>query len=1041
VNSARFVVKHKVVVAMILIVLVAFGFYSLVGQNIAFLSDVNLPSVIVYTIYPGASAGDVEKDVTKILEDDFVTLPNYKSMDSISQDSVSWITVYYQDDVDPYDQLAEIRYRISQLLDDLPDGVTGEPNAIVGGSSMLPSMMFTIQAGNDTARTTDYFNKTLRPMINQIPGVSEVSLNGGKELQAQVKLRPDDLVSKGVSVIDVYKMLQASNTELPLGDAIYHGRVISARYGGSYTSIEDLRNLTIGADSDHNLIKLSDVADVSLGYPETKYWVSSDGVPLLVVNVTNRSDGNIVRINKSIKSILESESERTGNAVKFQIINDYSKTTLSSLNTVVQSGILGVIMAVIVIALFLSDFRMTLIISLSIPLSVLFSFIGMKVAGISINLMSLSGLVTALGMVVDASIVMLEQVSRYYQKGEMPLDDCIVQGSGEVTSSILASNLTTIVVFVPVAMLSGLVGMILKDVALTLIFAIAGSFFVAVFFVPFLMSTMMRKKVKVRKESVVDKGMHRLEDHYKNWLSWSIDNHRFILLLSLLLLVITVFTVGKLGMAFIPSTDNGDFYVDLKFPRGYALEDTSEKMVQAEKIIRSLVPEMDNLVSYQGRSSGFSSLGSLPNLGNFYINLVPVKDRTRNVRTIMLSVQKALSEQIPDCTVSVANGGFDKLLGYASGGGGYGLTLISEDMDALYKEAERIRDHLQDDPSVVTVSMDTSFDTHTMTIEMAQDYMASLGISSVEAGLTSLVLFSGTDCGRFSDAEGNRYPIRLSSTIADQPVSENMLSSMQVKSLAGTLVDFSNIADFKVVQSISAINHTDRAKTITISASLVSEDALPVTNRMQQYLEENPLQYGITSKSGGINELIGDSLPTMIRALAIAFFLLYTVMVLQFERFRQPLIVMISIPFCVIGVVIGLLSFGSTISLLSLLGVISLGGIVVNNAIILIDYVNLCRAKYPLQEGENIHDHLKMLVAKGSATRLRPIFMTTLTTMLGVVPMAMAHGEGAELYAPLGQAIAGGLFTSTLITLFLVPTLYFMTEDRILRKKEREAIK
>jgi len=1038
VKSARFVIKHRVVVGMVLIVLVVFGFYSLNNQNIEFISDINLPSVIVYTLYPGASASDVEQDVTKVLENEFVTLPNYKSMDSVSQDSVSWITVTYQDEVDPYDQLEEIRYRISTLIKDLPADISGDPVAIVGGSTMIPSIMFTVAGGSDIAKVTSYLNDTLRPRINQIPGVAEVSISGGKSLEAQVKLRTEDLVSKGISVIQVYQIMNNANSDLPLGDAEYKGRTINVRYGGSFDTINDLKQLTIGTDDRQNLIRLSDVADVSLVYPKEDYAVVSDGSSLLMVSVTTRSDGNIVKINNTIKKILKDETRLTGNAVKFTVISDYSRTTLASLKTVVESGILGVVMAILVIALFLADARATLIIALSIPLSLLFSFIGMRIMGITINLMSLSGLVTALGMIVDGSIVMLEQVYRYYRKGDLPLDDCICRGSDEVTSAILASNLTTIVVFIPVSMLSGLVGMILKDVAITLIFALAGSFLVAVFIVPFLMKLLLKEKCPEHKARRFDRGMNRLEGGYKKALFWSMGNHRFVILFSILLLLVTLFVAGKLGLAFLPSTDNSDFYVNLKFPRGYSLEQTKEKSAKVETIVRSLVPELTSLVAYPGRSDGLGALGNQVDCSYFLVNLVPVAKRSRNVHDIILQVQQAISEQVPDCTVKVQNGGFDKLLGYAAGGGGYGLTLIGEDMDKLYSEATRVETQLKNDPSVVTVEMDTSFDTESLVIDMVQDYMASLGVSSIEAGLTSLILFKGADCGRFTSSDGSRYDIRLESDLTDKEVGLDTLGAIQVKSLAGTMVDFSNLGNFVVQRSVSAINHTDRAKTITISATLVSEDTLPVTTRMNAYLAQRPLSEGISSKSGGIGELIGDSLPTMVRALLIAWFLVYTVMVIQSERFRQPLIVMFSIPFCIIGVVIGLLSFGSTLSLLSLLGIISLGGVVVNNGIILIDYVNQLREQKPLGQGEDSHEHLRDIIAEGSSTRLRPIFMTTLTTMLGVIPMAAAYGEGSEIYAPLGQAIAGGLFTSTLITLILIPTLYYITEDRILQRKEKE---
>ncbi|MBQ2081189.1 MAG: efflux RND transporter permease subunit, partial [Treponema sp.] len=459
-SPSEFVIRHPVIISMFLIVLVFFGAFSLQNQNIEFMAPINLPSVIVYTVYPGASASDVEQDVTKILENDFVTLPNYKSMSSQSSDSLSWITVTYHDGCDPYDQLEEIRYRISTLLDELPSGISGQPQAIVGGASMLPSISFSVDAGNDLGRTTEYIENTLKPKINQVPSVAEVNVAGGKKLQVNIRIRSDDLQARGVPILQVYQLLNVSNSSLPLGSGVFQGNNISMRYEGSLSSMEDLKNLTVGADDKGNIIRLEDVADVSLGYPEQKVIEESDGRPLILVSVTNRSDGNIVKINSAIKKILEEETRATGGAVKFNMILDYSRTTMASLKTVIQSGIIGVIMAMMIIFLFLMDSRATLIIGISIPLSLLFTFLGMQVSKISFNLMSLSGLVAALGMIVDSSIVMIEEVYRYYLAEKIGVEKSIIRGSGEVTMSIIASALTTIVVFFPIAFLSGLVGMI-----------------------------------------------------------------------------------------------------------------------------------------------------------------------------------------------------------------------------------------------------------------------------------------------------------------------------------------------------------------------------------------------------------------------------------------------------------------------------------------------------------------------------------------------------------------------------------------------------
>lgn len=323
-----------------------------------------------------------------------------------------------------------------------------------------------------------------------------------------------------------------------------------------------------------------------------------------------------------------------------------------------------------------------------------------------------------------------------------------------------------------------------------------------------------------------------------------------------------------------------------------------------------------------------------------------------------------------------------------------------------------------------------------MVIDMSHEYMSSLGITSYEAGITSSILFQGVDAGRFKGIDGSRYNIRLKSDIAGKPITRDDIANIYIVSSDGRKVSFATISTIKVTESISQINRKNRAKTISVFGSLAVEDTTGVSNRMQEYLEKNPLPAGINSEEGGMMELLGDSISPMLIALLIAWFLVYTVMVIQFERFRQPFIIMATIPFCIIGVVIGLLIFGSTMNLVAMLGIISLSGIVVNNGIILIDYMNLLRSQ---REGKNKSKNenitiLEQSVIEGAASRLKPIFMTTLTTMLGVVPMAFSTAEGSEMYAPLGQAIAGGLLTSTIITLFIIPILYFVSERiRILK--------
>lgn len=1056
---SEFSVKHPVVITIFLIVLAVFGFYSVAGMSTEFMVDITMPQAIVMTVYPGASAEDVEQEVTKILEEDFVTLPHFKRVDSQSYNSLSWVTVTYADGYDAYDQLVELRNRISMLKSKLPDGIQGEPRALVGGMSMLPIVAFSVEAGQDAGRVTDYIKNELTPRLTQIDGVSEIKIEGGKELQVDVKLDIDELSSKGISVATVYQVLNYGNVSLPLGNATYENRQIQVRYSGGFNSIEDIESLPVGLADGNNIIQLKDVGKVSLCYPEESYYVTDGTNPLTIVSVTKRNDGDTVKIVKKVKKVLAQIEKETNGAVHFHIISDDSRQVYASLRTVITSGVMGIIFAVLVIFLFLADWRATLTISLSIPLCILFILIGLKICGISLNLMSLSGLVISLGMVVDGSSVMLDQIYRYYRQrnpktGKLiyTVNQSIYKGWDEVAASILASAATTIVCFIPIALLTGLIGKILHAVALTIIMAIFASFLVAVVVVPYLLKLILKDsgpeiRTKPRK---FDQFMDKVENGYRKILNLALKNRIFIVVAAVLLLIFSGFIALKLGIAFIPSTDSGDWYLAADLPFGTSLEETNAKMQQAEKLLYKYVPEIDNVVFYVGQSytKGIVSQ-STPESAYAHIVLVPVKNRKRNVHEIMLQMQEIWSAVIPDSKITVANGGFDKLVSYVSGGGGYGLTLISEDMDTLYKTASDLRDFLSTDPDVVTARLDTDFDTSTMVINMRQEYLSSLGITSYEAGITSAILFRGMDAGRYKDVKtGDRYNIHLSSNIADGNITTDTISNVHIVTTKGQNVSFANLSDIKVEKSISQINHSDRAKTITVSATLVSENTSGVSSRVNQYLASHPLPNGVNSKSGGIMALIGDMVAPMATAIVIAIFLVYIVMALQFEKLKQPLLIMMTIPFCFIGVVLGLLIFGSTLNLLSLLGLVSLAGIVVNNGIILVDYINQLRISRRLEiakkrgkkdrDGEyqielSAQEENELLygcVADGAASRIKPILITTLTTLLGDIPMAIAHGEGAELYAPMGQAIVGGLITSTLITLILIPVLYYMTEKK-----------
>ena len=1055
---SRFSVKHPAVLTMVLLALLLFGLLSISSTNMEFISNMDLPQIFVIAIYPGASAEDIESEVVDILEDDFVTLPDFKSMDSQSMNSVGVVTITFRDGVDPNEQLEEVRNRISQLSSSLPSGLQGEPQALVGGATMLPVTSFTLSSGEDIAALSAYVTDELRPRLTRIPGVSTVEISGSMEPEVQITLRMDDMNARGISPVTVYQILQFSNASMPLGTVESGTTGVDMRFDGSYDDISDIMDLPVGADDKGTIIRLSDVADVEFSYPEEDYYITSRGESVIEVSISKRADGNTMQITDAVKEILRSVETETGGAITYHMISDDSKIISASLSNVIESGVMGIIIAILVIFIFLSDVKATLAIGLSIPLSCFFTFIAMKIAGITINLMSISGIVVALGSIVDASIVVLDQVYRFYQqerdgKALYSARESIYRGTDIVDKSVIGSNLTTVVVFIPIAMITGLIGDILRDVSLTLMFAILSSLFVAIIFMPYILSKLLRDDGKrTPRDNFLMRGIDRIESGYRKVLGSALDHTPFVLTLVALVAVVSVYSLSNLQLSFIPSTDNSDFYINVSFPYYYTLEDTRESMEKVEQILIENVPELETDIVYTGKSTEVFSFSSARNQGGIHAVLVPVAERERDIHEIILEMQYLVSSLVPDATVTVKNGGFDYMVGYISGGGGYGITLVGNDNRELYEAAESIETFLSSDPEVLSVSISSSYDARTAIIDASYEYLSSLGLSGYEAAMTSAILFNGMDIGTYS-ADGSHYDITLSSDISNKQVGQPMLDTIRLYTQAGSAVTMDALSSLIEENSLSRIDHSDRSLTMTVSAQLTSESTAGVSARVDRFLEENPLPSGVTTEAGGIGEMLNESLPPVFRALLIALFLVYMVIVLIYERFDQPLLIMFLTPFCIIGVVLALAAFGSTLSMIAILGIVSLAGMLVNNGIIMVDYINqledASRKRY-LDEHSIPYDEdtrliglmpyelemreLKENVQAGTASRLRPILMSTLTTILGVLPMSVATGEGAEIYAPLGQVIMGGLTTSTFITLFLMPVFYFLLERHKLRK-------
>ncbi len=1033
---ADFSIRHPVIITIILAAALVFGSISLVTMKQDLLAQVNMPTLLVVSVYPGAGPADVEKEVTNPLEDEIATLSGISSISSESQNSISIITVSFDWSVDINRKIGDMRERINSAGSNLPDSLEGPPVIFPFTSNGLPIFEVSVEAEMDRETLSRYLNDTLQPRLARITGVASVGLRGDAEIIARIALDPDKLTAKEISLLEVYQLLQRNNVSYPAGSAIYQGSALNIRTKGEFSSLQEMRDMVVGF-REGTYIRLKDVARITLEEKDPEMYAYSGGKDRMVVTVQKQQDGDTNRIIDQCKRVLSEQEKDYGDLLDFRILADQSRDIRLAINSVKDSALLGAALAIIILFLFLHDIRTTLIIGTSIPLSIILAFILMKLKGQTLNLMTLGGLTVAIGMIVDSSIVILENIHRHFLENGKA-EEAASRGTSEVGGAIIASTTTSICVFLPLLTVSGFAGIILEDVALVIIYALSAAMITAVVVIPFLSSQLLRvplpqggkrspliQKIRERRHRVsllIDGYFAWLERGYRQALSWSLENRRFILFFAVAVFLLSLMGLDFLGFQFLAETDMDELTIEIETPSSFTLEKTRSRAVLLEKELHGLVPELDNAVFYVGQE-GSMAFSHARNKIFARVRLKPHEDRSRSIFQVINQLQRELPRRIPDTSITVLNGGLTAMLSMATGGSGFMIEVYGSNLEEVSESARKIEDLMHQDPDVSKTELNVSFSRQEMVSNLALDYMGNLGVTPYEAAVTSRILFNGMEAGRFRPGDSRSYDIFLTSNLAGEVITDDVLNRVTLKSQSGEFISFANITDLRLEPGMDKINHENRMKSIIVTGHLKGSDVRGVQGRMTRGIRQLQLPIGVNWEVTGSAAEMQESFLSLLIAMGIAVFLVYAVMVIQFERFMQPLLVMASVPFTLVGIITSLILFGSTLSIVSFMGIIALSGMVVNNAIVLIDYINLLRRRD--------EKTLRQAILDGGSSRLKPILMTTMTTILGIIPMAVGTGEGSELYAPLGQAIGGGLITSTLITLFLIPVLYFILEHRL----------
>ena len=1050
-------IRHPITTFMMFIALFILGAFSLSRLELELFPDITMPTVGIFTSYPGVGPYEVESGVTKPLEEALSSLNGVEEISSTSSESISLIILNFSWSKDLDNIVPEIREKISQIEDSLPDGV--ERSAIFKfNPQQLPSMVFNVYSqsrGIDIRRLAE---NEISPFLEKIEGVAQAEVYGGAETAVVCRLDLDEISKLEIPITRIMQVFQGENIDLPGGSLTIDDRYVILRTIGEFSSIDDIGYVLIGYRN-QNAVFLKDVAEINLGRLPQEQYVRAGGTEGVLISVQRQPGHNTVIVNDAILERLDSLRSRLPESVKIEVRTNQAISVRQSIGSVGTAAWQGGLLAVLVLLFFLRNFRSTLIVAVVIPVSVITTFSLMDFGGLSMNMVSLMGITLGIGMFVDNSIVVLESV---YRKQLAGLDriQAAREGTAEVAKPIVASTLTTVAVFVPMLFVEGMAGLIFDDLALTISFALVVSLAVALTLIPLLCSRFMKidpgsiSHIDGNKDGhdlsladvvvhtgnrfidgmtgIIQRGLKKLDDTYERIVGWALKHGVTVIVSAVVLFALSIGSILLLGMEFLPESDEGEFSLYFETKIGVSYEATTRKVIQVENLVADTYGEDLFAVSSQvGRSGSLIDAGNVgSNLATVHVKLVDKTEREKTIWELMRTLDERLSEELLDMKYTMNVEGIASLVSSASGGSNPVVVELSgDDIDDLYGYAKRIESVLSGVEGTRSSRITHKTGRPELQFRIMRREALSLGLSPYEIAATIRAAYKGITVTRYSENEES-YDVVI--VLRDEDRTPERFPTLYFVNQAGTRIPLENLVDIVEGTGPLSVSRKARTRVMSVTAGLTGERAL---NRVMADLRSGidalgPPPIGVELKYTGTSEEMAESYSSLFLALLFAVGLVYMVMASQFESLLHPFIVMFSVPFAVIGLVAALLITNTTFSLLGFVGGILLVGIVVNNAIVLIDYINLLRKRgVPLREA----------IIKGGKTRLKPILMTSLTTIFGLLPMSLGIGLGSEIRAPMGRAVIGGLATSTLVTLVLIPVLYWIVESR-LRRKTHETV-
>ena len=1029
-------VRKPISTALIFIAVIVFGLFSVTKLGVDYYPEIEVPYISVITMYPGGNAEDIETNITRVLEDQLNSVDNLDKITSQSKDNVSIITLEFEYGCDLTEAANDVRDIVSRTQSILPDNVE-YPTVMKISSSMMPIMMLSITADESYAALAKIIDDKMVNELNRVNGIGSVAVIGAQEREVQVNVDPNKLEAYGLTIESLGQIIATENVNVPAGTLDLGDQVYNLKSDLEFDDSRELYDIVV-SNANGRTVMLSDVSTIIDTLEKATMDERINGRKGVRVMIQKQTGANSVQIIEDVQERLEEIIPTLPNDCEVQTIFETSREIKDAINSLSETIMFAFIFVILVVMFFLGRWRATFIICLTIPISLICAFIYLFATGSTLNIISLSALSIAIGMVVDDAIVVLENITTHIERGSKP-KEAAIYATNEVWLSVIATTLVVVAVFMPLTMIPGLAGILFRELGWIVTIVVCVSTAAAITLTPMMSAYFLKidgaahtyKGIGIIYKPI-DKFLIWLDGIYERALRFVVRWKKSVIALLLAFFGLSLVLISKVPTEFFPPSDNARITMMVKLPQNVHVDYTARVARQIDNIIAENFPYVYLVSTSAGASSSDNAFAAMQNTGSHIINFNMRMPRLSDIeRPTIFEIADVLRKEldaIPEITeYSVTPGGSN---GPSSGGAStVNIKVFGHDMDTAMRVAKELRSKV----STLSTMRDAQLSREDLQPEynviFDREKMAYYGMNSSTAAQFIRNRIYGFECTKYRE-DGDEYNIVVRYA---EPFRESLetVENITLYSATGQPVKLKEVARIEESFSSPTIERENRQRIVTVKgavgANVAVGDAVTEVNAM---LADYEVPAGITLELGGTIEDQGEAFADIVTLLLLIIILVYIVMATQFESLAYPFIIMFTIPFAVSGVFIALYITNTPLSLIALIGAFMLVGIVTKNGIGRVDYMNLLG-----ERGSDVAD----AVIAGGKSRLRPVLMTSLTTILGMVPMAMGLGEGSEIWQPLGISVVGGLLVSTLLSLFIVPSLYAMLEGRKERMAERKA--